>query len=114
MQLDGKQSVVYASTGEASTRQGDFYEAVCFAKERKLPLVLVVQDNRVAISTDTSQSNPMALGVLSQDDWIEVDGSDPELVAEAGRLAVERARSGEGPSFLWCRVERLSSHFQCR
>ena len=110
MQLDGKQSVVYVSTGEASTRQGDFYEAVCFAKERKLPLVLVVQDNRVAISTDTSQSNPMALGVLSQDDWIEVDGSDPELVAEAGRLAVERARSGEGPSFLWCRVERLSSH----
>lgn len=110
MQLDGKQSVVYASTGEASTRQGDFYEAVCLAKEQKLPLVLVVQDNRVAISTDTSQSNPMALGVLSEDDWIQVDGSDPELVAEAGRLAVERARSGAGPSFLWCRVERLSSH----
>lgn len=110
MQLDGRQSVVYASTGEASARQGDFFEAVCFAKERNLPLVLAVQDNRVAISTDTTQTTPLALGVLSEDDWIRVDGSDPEAVAEAGRIAIQRARAGEGPSFLWCQVERLSSH----
>jgi 2-oxoisovalerate dehydrogenase E1 component len=34
MQLDGENNVVYASLGEASTRQRDFFEAVCFAKER--------------------------------------------------------------------------------
>ncbi|MGC6505312.1 MAG: thiamine pyrophosphate-dependent enzyme [Coraliomargaritaceae bacterium] len=110
MQLDGKQSVVYASTGEASTRQGDFFEAVCFAKERNLPLVLAVQDNRIAISTETEQTNPLSLGALNPEDWIQLDGSNPEVLAEAGRLAVEKARAGEGPSFLWCRVERLSSH----
>ncbi|CAA6676616.1 MULTISPECIES: thiamine pyrophosphate-dependent enzyme [unclassified Lentimonas] len=110
IQLDGKPNVVYASLGEASARQGDFYEAVCFAKERKLPMVFVVQDNRIAISTSTTQTNPIALGVLDRSEWIRVDGSDVEAVAEAGRVAVEQARSGQGPAFIWCDVERFSNH----
>ena len=110
IQLDGKPNVVYASLGEASARQGDFYEAVCFAKERKLPMVFVVQDNRIAISTSTTQTNPIALGVLDRSEWIRVDGSDVEAVAEAGRIAVEQARSGQGPAFIWCDVERFSNH----
>lgn len=110
MQLDGKSNVVYASLGEASARQGDFYEAVCFAKERNLPMVFVVQDNRIAISTSTTRTNPIALGVLDQSEWIRVDGSDVEAVAEAGRVAVAHARSGQGPAFIWCDVERFSNH----
>ena len=110
MQLDGKPNVVYASLGEASARQGDFYEAVCFAKERKLPMVFVVQDNRIAISTSTTRTNPIALGVLDRSEWIRVDGSDVEAVAEAGQVAVQHARSGQGPAFIWCDVERFSNH----
>jgi len=110
MQLDGKNNVVYASLGEASARQGDFFEAVCFAKERKLPMVFVVEDNRIAISTSTTRTNPIALGVLDKSEWFRVDGSEVESVAEAGKEAVERARSGHGPSFIWCDVERFSNH----
>lgn len=110
MQLDGNRNVVYASIGEAATRQGDFFEAVCFAKERSLPVVFVVEDNRIAISTHTSRTNPLAMGVLNASDWVEVDGSDVEAVAEAGRVAVEQARSGGGPAFIWCHVERFSNH----
>ena len=110
MQLDGKKNVVYASLGEASARQGDFFEAVCFAKERNLPVIFVVQDNRIAISTSTTRTNPLALGVLDKGEWMRVDGSDVEAVAEAGRIAVDRARSGGGPSFIWCDVERFSNH----
>ena len=110
MQLDGKANVVYASLGEAAARQGDFYEAVCFAKERQLPMVFVVQDNRIAISTSTSHTNPIALGVLDRSEWIRVDGSDVEAVAEAGRIAVQQARAGQGPAFIWCDVERFSNH----
>ena len=110
MQLDGKSNIVYASLGEASARKGDFYEAVCFAKERKLPMVFVVEDNRIAISTSTERTNPIALGVLDQSEWLRVDGSDVEAVAEAGRIAVEQARSGRGPAFIWCDVERFSNH----
>ena len=110
MQLDGKMGVVYASLGEASARQGDFFEAVCFAKERKLPIVFVVEDNRIAISTPTADTNPIALGVLNQDEWRCVDGSDIEAVAIAGQEAIEHARSGQGPAFIWCDVERFSNH----
>ncbi len=110
MQLDGKQNVVYASLGEASARQGDFFEAVCFAKERKLPVVFVVEDNRIAISTSTTDTNPIALGVLDKSEWIRVDGSEVDAVAKAGREAVARARSGQGPAFIWCDVERFSNH----
>lgn len=110
LQLDGKPNVVYASLGEAAARQGDFFEAVCFAKERRLPVVFVVQDNRIAISTSTIWTNPIALGVLDTREWLRVDGSKVEDVAEAGRVAVEKARSGEGPAFIWCDVERFSNH----
>lgn len=110
MQLDGGKKVVYASLGEASARQGDFFEAVCFAKERRLPVVFVVEDNRIAISTSTTQTNPIALGVLNQEEWCRVDGSDVEAVASAGKEAIEQARSGHGPAFIWCDVERFSNH----
>lgn len=110
MQLDGTSNVVYASLGEASARQGDFFEAVCFARERKLPMVFVVEDNRIAISTSTESTNPLALGVLNRDDWIRVDGTDVDAVFEAGKIAVDQARSGDGPAFIWCDVERFSNH----
>ncbi len=110
LQLDGKPNIVYASLGEAAARQGDFFEAVCFAKERKLPVIFVVQDNRIAISTSTIWTNPISLGVLDTSEWMRVDGSKVEEVAEAGRVAAEQARSGEGPAFIWCDVERFSNH----
>jgi 2-oxoisovalerate dehydrogenase E1 component len=110
MQLDGKKSVVYASLGEASARQGDFFEAVCFAKERKLPVVFVVEDNRIAISTATAHTNPVALGVLNQEEWRRVDGSDVEAVSAVAKDAIEYARAGNGPAFIWCDVERFSNH----
>src|SRR5206468_2431616 len=39
IKLDAKNAVVVATVGDAATRQGDFYEAICFAKEKKLPLL---------------------------------------------------------------------------
>jgi 2-oxoisovalerate dehydrogenase E1 component len=110
LQLDGKQNVVLASLGEAATRQGEFYEAVCFAKERKLPVVFLVEDNRIAISTATAKTNPLALGVLSADEWLRVDGTDVAAVIKAGRNAIESVRNGNGPAFIWADVERFSNH----
>src|SRR5262249_7163747 len=45
IQLDGKKSVVVTTIGDAATRQGDFFEAICFAKEKKLPMLFLVEDN---------------------------------------------------------------------
>ena len=50
MQLDGRTDFVSTSIGDAATRQGDFYEAVCFALERSLPVLFIVEDNGYGIS----------------------------------------------------------------
>jgi len=110
IQMDGSGQVVYASLGEAAARQGDFYEAVCFAKERQLPIVFVVEDNRIAISTDTERTNPLALGVLAAEEWRRVDGVEVDAVSAVMEDAIEFARSGKGPAFVWCDVERFSNH----
>jgi len=110
MKLDGKKSLTVATVGDAATRQGDFFEAVAFAKERKLPLLLVVEDNGYGISSPTRRSNPLALNVLAADEWVLVDGWDVEQVHEVAVDALEKIRAGEGPVFLWMKLERLTSH----
>jgi len=110
MQLDGKDGVVVTCVGDAATRQGDFYEALSFALERKLPVLVIVEDNAYGISTPTRQINPLAIDVLNRAKWREVDASDIELVHAEAQRAIAALRAGEGPVFLWAKMERLSSH----
>ncbi len=111
LQMDGKKgSLVLATVGDGGTRQGDFYEAMCLAKERKLSMVFVVEDNGFAISTKTDKMNAMAVSALREEEWIKVDGSNPVEVYEKSEKAFKKVRNGEGPVFIWGRVERLSSH----
>src|SRR5579863_7544537 len=49
MKLDGKDSIVLCTVGDAATRQGEYYEAVAFAIQENLPLVMVVEDNQYGI-----------------------------------------------------------------
>jgi 2-oxoisovalerate dehydrogenase E1 component len=110
IKLDGKPNFVVTTVGDAATRQGDFFEAVCFAKERQLPVMFVVEDNAYGISSPTRQINPLALGVLQPNDWTEVDGTNVQTVYDVASQAIEGLRAGDGPSFLWVNMERLSSH----
>ena len=110
IQLDQKQNVVVTTVGDAATRQGDFFEAVCFAKERKLPVLFVVEDNKYGISSPTRKINPRALDVLQPNDWQELDGRDVQQIYETGLKAFESMRAGHGPVFFWVNMERLSSH----
>ena len=110
IKLDEKPNLVVATIGDAATRQGDFYEAVCFAKEKQLPMLFLVEDNAYGISSPTRKINPLAIDVLQPNDWREVDGSDVAAVHEAGREAIAHLRAGKGPVFFWVKMERLSSH----
>jgi 2-oxoisovalerate dehydrogenase E1 component len=110
IQLDRKPNVVVTTVGDAATRQGDFFEAVCFAKERQLPVLFVVEDNKYGISSPTRKINPRALDVLQPNDWQEIDGSDVQQIYDAGAKAFEAMRAGQGPVFFWVNMERLSSH----
>jgi 2-oxoisovalerate dehydrogenase E1 component len=110
MKLDGKKSLTVATVGDAATRQGDFYEAVAFAKEHKLPLLLVVEDNGYGISSPTRRTNPLALNVLAAEEWVLIDGWDVEQVHTVAAELMDRIRAGGGPVFIWMKLERLTSH----
>src|SRR5881398_3397609 len=110
LKLDGKKNVVVTTVGDAATRQGDFFEAVCFAKERKLPVLFIVEDNAYGISTPTRKTNPLALGVLEPDQWQQLAGEDVQGIYGAAANAMEKMRAGGGPHFWWVIMERLSSH----
>jgi len=110
IQLDGKKNVVVTTVGDAATRQGDLFEAVCFAKERKLPVLFIVEDNAYGISSPTRKINPLALGVLEPDEWRELAGEAVQEIYNAAADALEKMRAGGGPHFWWVKMERLSSH----
>src|SRR5881398_809914 len=110
IQLDGKKDLVVATVGDAATRQGDFFEAICFAKEKKLPLLFVVEDNGYGISSPTRKINPRALDVVQPNDWRELDGANVGEMYEQTAKALAHIRAGKGPVFFWVMMERLSSH----
>lgn len=113
--------VVVGSIGDASTREGEVYEAIAEAVVHKLPVVFLIQDNHYGISTRTDgKTFWTAKNSLVTDaegvQWFMgcrtdvVDGLDAEEVYHASSAALERARSGEGPTCLVTMVERLGSH----
>ena len=110
IQLDGKKNLVVTTVGDAATRQGDFFEALCFAKEKKLSMLFLVEDNGYGISMPTRENNPLALNVLESDNWRRIKGQDVQQVYDATAEAFEKIRAGDGPFFFWIRMERLSSH----
>jgi 2-oxoisovalerate dehydrogenase E1 component len=110
IQLDGKKNLVVTTVGDAATRQGDFFEALCFAKEKKLPMLFLVEDNGYGISMPTRKNNPLALNVLEPDNWRRIEGQDVQQIYDATAEAFEKIRAGNGPFFFWIRMERLSSH----
>src|SRR5437667_6034970 len=110
IKLDGKNNLVVTTVGDAATRQGDFFEAISFAKEKKLPVLFIVEDNAYGISMPTRETNPLVLGVLEASDWQQIDGQDVQKIYEAASAAMEKIRAGNGPVFFWVKMERLSSH----
>jgi 2-oxoisovalerate dehydrogenase E1 component len=110
IKLDQKKNLVVTTVGDAATRQGDFFEALCFAKEKKLPMLFLVEDNAYGISMPTRKTNPLALNILERENWREVEGQDVQQVYDATAEAFDKIRAGSGPFFFWIRMERLSSH----
>src|ERR1700682_6251877 len=110
IKLDSRKNLVVTTVGDAATRQGDFYEAVCFAKEKKLPILFVVEDNAYGISSPTRKINPLAVDVLQPNDWRHVDGHQVQQIYDAATKAIAELRDSNGPIFLWVKMERLSSH----
>lgn len=110
MQLENKPNVVVATVGDAASRQGEFYEAIAFAIERQLPIVFIVEDNNYGISTNTEKFNPFKLAVFNDSHLVHVDARHPDRVHEVAGPAIDKARSGGGPTVIVAELDRLCSH----
>jgi 2-oxoisovalerate dehydrogenase E1 component len=106
----GGDDIVVAHIGDAATRQGDFYEAVCIASELKLPILIMVEDNGYGISTPTAETNPLAMKVFDEHQWTRIDGRDIQQFHRQYGESVDRVRQGEGPAFVWAEFDRMGSH----
>ena len=112
--LKKTKEVVYVSSGEGTTSQGDFHEALNWASNSKAPVIFHIQDNEYAISTHRSEQTASTIynmtsgyGNLSRYD---VNGTDFFETNLAFKEAVQRARKGKGPSVIVSHVVRLLPH----
>jgi 2-oxoisovalerate dehydrogenase E1 component alpha subunit len=112
--LRGEDSVSLACTGEGGSSQGDFHESLNFAAIHKLPVIFLIENNGWAISVP--QKKQMAIKHVAERaagygmPGLTVDGTDPVVVYNAMKEAVERARNGEGPTLLETLVYRYTAH----
>ncbi len=112
--LAGTDRVAITFIGEGGTSTGDFHEGLNMAAVWKLPLVLVVENNRYAFSTPAymqfaaerlSDRGP-GYGVAA----VNVDGNDPDAMAAAYARAFARAREGWGPTLIEAMIGRMRGH----
>jgi len=107
--------VVLTLLGEGSTSQGEFWEAMNTASNRKLPVIFCVEDNGYAISTPVEVSMPggnISRLVANHPNFYfaEVDGTDAEASFRAFQSAVAYCRAGLGPAFVHGHCMRAYSH----
>jgi pyruvate dehydrogenase E1 component alpha subunit len=109
-----RKSVVMVFFGDGATSEGDFHEAMNFAGVFQTPVVFLCQNNHWAISVPRSKqtrSKTLAQKALAYDiPGVQVDGNDVLAVYSAAKEAVERARSGDGPTMIECVTYRMSVH----
>ncbi len=111
----GDDEVVYISTGDGGTSEGSFFELLNWATRDKVPAVIVVQDNKYAISVPVQeQTSNKSISKTVQGfanlEIIECDGTDYLQSFAAMEKAVTHARSGKGPALVHAHVVRLLPH----
>jgi len=112
--MRGETNVVVSFFGDGATNEGAFHEALNLAAIWDLPVVFVCENNKYGMSSSTELSmrvekisdRALAYGIAGQ----TVDGNDVDAVYQAAAAAVERARSGQGPTLLECETYRWKGH----
>ena len=110
----GSNEVVMTFFGDGATSQGDFHEGLNCAAVFQAPVIFVCQNNQWAISVPLSlqtHSHTLVQKALAYGmPGIQVDGNDVLAVYAAAEEAVERARSGKGPTLIECVTYRIMMH----
>jgi pyruvate dehydrogenase E1 component alpha subunit/2-oxoisovalerate dehydrogenase E1 component alpha subunit len=107
-------SLALAFLGDGATSQGDFHAAMNFASVWRVPCVLVCQNNHWSISVPTARQTASRTVAIKARAYgmpgVRVDGNDVLALVAALRGAVERARTGGGPTFVEAVTYRMGAH----
>ncbi|MDO5656023.1 MAG: pyruvate dehydrogenase (acetyl-transferring) E1 component subunit alpha [Flavobacteriaceae bacterium] len=109
-----RQAVTLTLMGDGAVRQGALHETFNMAMNWKLPVVFICENNQYAMGTSVKRTanheDIYKLGLGYEMPSAPVDGMNPVKVAEAAFEAIERARRGDGPTFLEIKTYRFRGH----
>lgn len=110
----GTQNLCMCYFGDGAVRQGALHEAFNMAMTWKLPVIFVVENNGYAMGTSVERTSNVrelyTIGEAYDMPAEPVDAMDVEMVHEAVKRAADRARAGEGPTFLEFKTYRYRGH----
>ncbi len=112
--LEKRDDIAICFFGDGQSNEGGIHEAMNFAAVKKLPLVFVCVNNHYGMWTSIKDSTPVS-DISSRAagygmPGVVVDGNDVIAVYEAGKAAIDLARSGGGPSLLELKTYRWYDH----
>src|SRR6185312_13418431 len=110
---NGGNEVVYVSSGEGATSEGEFFEALNWASREHLPVLFVVQNNGYAISVPQVTQTGSEIHRIAQGFGMpsySIDGTWFEPMYEMLPPVIERIRKGDGPALIEGQVIRIDSH----
>ena len=115
LQRDKSDAIVYVSSGEGTTSQGDFHEALNWSSREKAPVIFHIHNNGYAISVPVSEqiSGESVYKITAGYENLarfSIDGTNYFESLLAFKKAVDRARKGEGPTVIESNVVRLFPH----
>ncbi len=109
-----RDAVTLCYMGDGAVRQGSLHEAFNLAMLWQLPVVFICENNGYAMGTSVARTSYSTeiwkLGLGYEMPCAPVDGMDPAVVAKEMDKAIERARTGGGPTFLEMKTYRYRGH----
>lgn len=114
-QMQGKQRVSVVFMGDGATEEGVFHESINIAVLKQVPIVFVCENNLYSVYTPISARQPEGTEILERAkghgiESFKGDGNDAVEVYGLTKAAVEKARSGGGPTFLEFSTYRWLEH----
>lgn len=114
-QMRGLPNVAVAFIGEGAANQGAFHESLNLAGLWKIPFVCIIEDNSYGISVDKKSSTAVPRNDVRAAGYnmpgFYIPDNDPLAIHAVAGEAIERARSGGGPSLIEIETYRLTGHF---
>lgn len=111
----GNGQVVAVSLGDGAFNQGSTHEGLAFAAARRLPVLIICENNGWSEYTPTKLTYKIERIAQRANGYgipgVTIDGGNPIAVRDTVRQAADRTRNGDGPVLIECRVPRLWGHY---